>query len=71
MANVRFTSDLNLGGVCQNCPAKTDDALQEIFISETIFFPQMLASGGVGVGENFFPDIRKDCQKIFPDINQY
>jgi hypothetical protein len=23
----------NSGGVCQNCPAKTDDALQRIFIS--------------------------------------
>jgi hypothetical protein len=24
----------NSGGVCQNCPAKTDDALQQIFISD-------------------------------------
>jgi hypothetical protein len=36
---------LHSGGVCQNCPAKTDDALQQIFISETIFFKKMLASG--------------------------
>jgi hypothetical protein len=29
----------NSGGVCQNCPAKTDDALQQIFISGH-YFPQ-------------------------------
>ena len=28
----------NSGGVCQNCPAKTDDALQQIFISGHYFY---------------------------------
>jgi hypothetical protein len=52
----------NSGGVCQNCPAKTDDALQQIFYFWPLFFPKML--------KIFFPDIRKKGQKIFPDINQ-
>jgi hypothetical protein len=30
----------NSGGVCQNCPAKTDDALQQIFISGQYFSPK-------------------------------
>ena len=29
----------NSGGVCQNCPAKTDDALQQIVISGQYFSP--------------------------------
>jgi hypothetical protein len=40
----------------QNCPAKTDDALQQFFnfYFWPLFSPKMLAGGGV---ENFFPDI--------------
>ena len=30
----------NSGGVCQNCPAKTDDALQQFFISGHYFSPK-------------------------------
>jgi hypothetical protein len=36
----------NSGGVCQNCPAKTDDALQEIFISGHYFAKNVGDRGG-------------------------
>ena len=51
----------NSGGVCQNCPAKTDDALQQIFISGH-YFPQKCGK--------FFSGHYKKGHKIFPDINQ-
>jgi uncharacterized Fe-S cluster-containing MiaB family protein len=41
----------NSGGVCQNCPAKTDDALLQIFISGHYFSQKCLKKN--------FPDIKK------------
>jgi hypothetical protein len=36
------------GGVCQNYPAKTDDALQQVFISGHYFFQKCWRAGGGG-----------------------
>jgi hypothetical protein len=36
-------------GVCQNCPAKTDDALQQIFISDH-YFPKNVGEREGGGG---------------------
>ena len=43
----------NSGGVCLNCPAKTDDALQQIFISGLLFC------------QNFFRTLKKRVEKFF------
>jgi hypothetical protein len=54
----------NSGGVCQNFPAKTDNALQQIFISGH-YFPKNVGDWGGG-WKKVFPD----SNKIFPGINQ-
>ena len=50
----------NSGCVSQNCPTKTDDALQHIFISGH-YFPQKCWRGG---GGDFFRTLKKRS-KIF------
>jgi hypothetical protein len=57
----------NSGGVCQNSPAKTDDARQQIFIFGHYFSQQCWRTEEV---EKFFHGHSKKGQKIFPDINQ-
>jgi hypothetical protein len=39
----------NSEGVCQNCPTKTDDALQQVFISGHYFSRKCWRAGGAGV----------------------
>ena len=51
------------GGGCQNCLAKTDHALQQIFISGH-FFPKNVSKGGGRFEKNFL-DIKKRVENIF------
>jgi hypothetical protein len=59
----------NLGGVWQSCPAKTDDALQQIFISGHYFSQKCWRAGVGGWGwcrlKIFFRALRKGSKKFF------
>jgi hypothetical protein len=52
----------NSGGVCQNCPAKTDDALQQIFISGHYFSQNV---GNWGLELKNFRTLKKRVEKFF------
>jgi hypothetical protein len=57
------------GGVSQNCPAKTDNALQQIFISGHCLSQKCWhTGGGGGVGKKFsgHTPAKLSIKKLFP-----
>jgi hypothetical protein len=56
----------NSGGVCQNCPAKTDGALH----AAIFFFLPLFSIFSIFLEKIVFRTLEKRVEIIFPDINQ-